>query len=492
MSLREYLRIVFKHRWLLVAGMLVGLGLAMYTVSTAERSYRSSVAFFVSSAGEGTVSAANLGDQFALRRVNSYLALLKTDRLANLVIEDADLSLSPGAVRSRISGTADLNTVLLTARVDDPNRDQALVIAEAVSRTFPGLVTEVERPAVGESPVRLVLVSGPSVRLVPVATNWILATRVAAGLLIAAVLALIRELADNRLHSVDSAVAMSKAPLLGLITNDRKARRSPLLLDNQAGTPRAEQYRQLRTSLQFISTDSRARAIMLTSSVPSEGKSVTAANLAIAIARSGQRVVLVDADLRKPTQATLFGLEQGAGLTEVLRGQVSLKDVLQPWGSFNLTILTAGGGTSRPSELLGTVAMTRVVRDLRANFDYVLIDTSPLVPITDPAIVSTLVDGVVLLARPDKVTKAQFRQALRILERVHANLLGIVGTMLPERASAYSGGYYGPTRDDSELDYGDELSPEPARRNGAGVAKHDSLLEEALRRAPGVPGKPRP
>jgi succinoglycan biosynthesis transport protein ExoP len=446
MNLRDYLRIIFKHRWTLIVGMMIGLSVGVYTVTTTEYTYRSTVSFFISSAGEGTVSAANLGDQFALRRVNSYLALLKTDRLADLILESSDVELSPAAVRARISGTADLNTVLLTARVSDPNRDQALQIADALARTFPELVAEVERPSVGESPVRLELVSGPSVRLVPVERNWILATRLAAGLLVAALIALVMEIADNRIHSVDTAVTMSRVPLLGTITHDRKARRSPLLLDNDVGTIRAEQYRQIRTSLQVLNADNRASVIMLTSSVPAEGKSVTAANLAIATARAGQRVVLVDADLRNPNQGRLFGLEQGVGLADVLRGQALLRDVLQPWGPFNLTILPAGGATSRPSELLGSVAMTALIRELRASFDYVLIDTPPIVPITDPAIVATMVDGVVLLTRPDKVTKAQLRQSLRTLERVNATLLGVVGTMLPERASAYTGGYYGPGR----------------------------------------------
>lgn len=492
MSVNEYLRLIFKHRYLLLGGLLIGLLVAVFSIATAERTYRGSVGFFISSAGEGTAVSANVGDQFALRRVNSYLALLRTDRLGQMVVEEADLDLSPRAVRNRISGSADLNTVLLTARVVDADRAQALLISEALSRAFPELVTTVETPTVGEPTVRLEVVSGPSVSEVPVRTNWILATRAMAGILLGAVVALGRELSDHRLHSIDRAVTMSKSPLLGLVTFDRRATKSPLILDNRLGSIRAEEYRQIRTSLQFVDADSHVSVIAVTSSVPSEGKSVTAANLAIAVARSGKKVAVVDADLRKPTVGRLFGVEQSVGLVDVLRGHAALADVLQPWGSFDLVVLPSGGSTTIPSELLGTVAMARMVGELRKSFDFVIIDSPPLVPVTDAAIISTLTDGVVLLVRPDKVTRAQLQRSLSNLEQVHANLLGIVGSMMPERSSPYASGYYYGDQPAEEEGVDAEEVPPPSDSVAASRgAKNGFLLEEALRRVPPVKARDR-
>jgi capsular exopolysaccharide synthesis family protein len=480
-ALREYLQLILKHRYMLAAGLVLGLAFGLYTVMTTETTYRGKVSFFVSSQGEGTVSAANVGDQFATRRVNSYLALLETERLREMILEDTGLELSLGELGRRISGSGDLNTVLLTARVDDPNRDQALTIADSLARQFPQLIATVERPLVGEPTVRLDVVSGPSVSQNAVPTRWILATRALLGLVVAGVIACVRELTDNRLQSIDRALGMAKVPLLGLVTFDRGRAQAPLVLDDGLGSVSAEEYRQLRTSLQFVNSDRRAKVMVVTSSVPGEGKSTTAANLAIAIARSGQRVALVDADLRKPVLGKLFGLEQSAGLVDVVRGRAAVDDVLQRWGAFDLSVLTAGGTTSIPSELLGTVATSRLVTDLRARFDTVIIDSPPLVPVTDAAIVSTLADGVVLVVRPSKATKADFQRSLTSLERVHANVLGLVGSMMPDRTNPYLDGYTYGHRVDSTEAHEPELEPLPVKANADGESRQRFLLEDALR-----------
>jgi capsular exopolysaccharide synthesis family protein len=235
--------------------------------------------------------------------------------------------------------------------------------------------------------------------------------------------------------------------------------------------------------VQFLDNDDHVRVIAMTSSISGEGKSVTAANLAIAIARSGQRVALVDADLRKPMIGTLFGLEDSVGLVDVLRGHAALDDVLQPWGSFELMVLPAGGATAIPSELLGTVAMTRLIAELRSRFDFVIIDNLPLVPVTDAAIVATQTDGVVLLVRPDRVTKAQFQRSLGNLERVRANLLGLVASQVSERLSPYRAGYYGTRTDEGSGGLG-EMPPNDRSTQRDADPESGFLLEAALRRNP--------
>lgn len=482
MTLRQYLQLIIKHRYLLIGGLLAGLLLGQYTVATSDESYQGSVGFFISSAGEGTTVAANVGDQFALRRVNSYLALLRTDRLGQMIADDTGLPLSPRAIRNRIDGSADLNTVLLTARIHDASSEQAMTIAESVSRQFPELVNAVERPSVGEPTVRLEVVSGPSVSLVPVRSKLILASRAVFGLMVAAALVLVRELTDTRLHSIDRALAQSGVPLLGLVTTDRRAAGTPLVLNDELGSLRAEEYRQIRTSLQFVDANKSVKVVAITSSIPAEGKSVTAANLAIAMSRAGHSVVILDADLRRPTIGKMFGMEQSVGLVDVLRGRASVGDVLQPWGSLSLTVLPAGGATSIPSELLGTVAMARLVAELRSEYDFVIIDCPPLVPVTDASIVATLTDGVVLLVRPDKVTKAQLERSLSNLERVRANLLGIVGTMVSERSSPYSGQYYEARA--GEDDGQSEETSRSARSGEVRLTNGSSRTVEARRRRP--------
>lgn len=476
MTMFNYLKMVYKHRVILMVGVAVGIAFGAFAVVSSEKSYSGGVAFFVSSVGEGTVASANVGDQFALRRVNSYLALLRTDRLATMIIEDTGLNLSPSMVRNRISGSADLNTVLLTARVADADRTQALQIAESLARMFPELIEAVERPVDGDPTVRLEVVSGPSVSVVPVRVRWLLASRALAGLLVAAALALARELTDNRLHSIDQALGMTNAPLLGLVSNDRNAPQEPLIVGRNRNSVRAEEYRQIRTSLQFVDAQDQSRVLVVTSSIPAEGKSMTAANLAISIARSGQRVVLVDADLRKPKVGTLFGIEQAVGLTDVLRGRAELDDVLQHWGDMDLALLPAGSQTSNPAELLGTVAMQRLLSDLRDRCDTVILDTPPLLPVTDAALMAAGADGVVLLVRPNKVTRAQFQRSLAHLDRVRANLLGLIGSVVAERSNPYVGKYSSWEPD------GDERS-----NSGPLAAIESALARRSAERTPKLP-----
>jgi capsular exopolysaccharide synthesis family protein len=446
-ELKHYIQIARKYWWLLVIGTMLGASLGLYSAETTQIEYRGSVTFFVRTAGEGTASAANLGDQFAQRRVNSYIALLQTDRLATMIIDDTGLELTPGQVRGKISGRSNIDTVLLTATVTDISRERALDIAESLSRQFVQLVSEVEGSgdAGGEATVHLELVSGPAARVLPIPRTTMVATRAMLGLVLAAVIAFIMELLDNRVRSVDQLLSMSDAPILGLITFDRRARQAPLIIRDDALSVRAESYRQLRTNLQFVDLERHVQVVVITSSVPGEGKSMTAANLAIAMSQSKHRVLLIDADLRRPKAAEMFSVEQSVGLTDVLVGRVSFDDALQPWGTSGLVILPSGTIPPNPSELLGTVAMHRLLDEAKQRFDMILIDTPPLIPVTDAAVVASAADGVVLVVRFDKATKGQVDRAIALLERVNAVLLGYVGSMVPQRGidgyGVYGGDY---------------------------------------------------
>lgn len=178
----------------------------------------------------------------------------------------------------------------------------------------------------------------------------------------------------------------------------------------------------------------------MTSSVPGEGKSTVAANLALTLAEAGSRVALVDADLRRPSVADYLGLEGAAGLTTVLIGQATLDDVVQPWGA--LAVLTSGQIPPNPSEMVGSRAMTWVLDELAERYDVVVIDTPPLLPVTDAAILARLTDGALVVAGANGLHRHQLTEALGSLERVGARVLGLVVNRVPDMLpEAYS--YYG-------------------------------------------------
>jgi capsular exopolysaccharide synthesis family protein len=207
---------------------------------------------------------------------------------------------------------------------------------------------------------------------------------------------------------------------------DAVARLNPLLV---AGvTPKslaAEQYRALRTRLSHADGAASMRTFLVTSPQKGEGKSVTAANLALTMAQELQRhVVLVEADLRKPSVQYLFGLPPGPGLADHLAGAVELSAVMRYLPEYNLTVIPAGTSPNNPAELLGSTAMRRALDQLRTRFDRVILDTPPVLPLADVAILAPLVDGTLLVVRAGVTPKPAIENALRGFDA--SRLLGIV------------------------------------------------------------------
>ena len=212
------------------------------------------------------------------------------------------------------------------------------------------------------------------------------------GLFVGVCLALMQEFLDDRINSVDEATRVLGLPALGSVPA-LSAADAHLLPQMQGLDPASESYRVLRTNIHFATVDAPARTLMVTSASPGEGKSTTAANLAIALADAGSRVLLVDADLRRPKLAEYMGLEGAVGLTDALIGRADLTDVIQPWGKNKLYFLPAGSIPPNPSELLGSARMETILKEFNRSFNVVIFDTPPLLPVTDAAILAKKVGG---------------------------------------------------------------------------------------------------
>ena len=207
---------------------------------------------------------------------------------------------------------------------------------------------------------------------------------------------------------------------------DYTANLNPLLVAALAPkSPAAEQYRSLRTRLAHAEGGGALRTVLITSPQKGEGKSVTAANLALTMAQEIQRrVILVEADLRKPSLQHLFGLPPGPGLSEYLSGAIELKDAMRFLPEHNLTLLPAGAAPINPAELLGSNAMRRMLDHLRTRFDRVILDTPPVLPLADVAILAPLVDGSMMVVRAGITPKPAIENALRAFDS--SRLLGVV------------------------------------------------------------------
>ena len=206
-------------------------------------------------------------------------------------------------------------------------------------------------------------------------------------------------------------------------------------------SPVAEAYRSLRTNLAFARTQRPLRSLALTSPGPSDGKSTTVANLAITFAQQGQRTLLVDADLRRAVLDRTFSVPRTPGLTDVIIGQHPIEEAVHETQVPNLFIMSSGQLPPNPSELLGTPAMREQLQRMTEKFDMVLFDSPPLLAVTDAAVLSTLVDGTVLIARMGATARKGLWRALHQLRAVHANLLGTVLNDVSSDVGAYYGGY---------------------------------------------------
>ncbi|WP_336788250.1 CpsD/CapB family tyrosine-protein kinase [Paenibacillus sp. MMO-177] len=204
----------------------------------------------------------------------------------------------------------------------------------------------------------------------------------------------------------------------------------------------SEAYRTLRTNIQYSSVDSRIQLLMVTSAQTGEGKSTVISNLAVAYAMEGKRVLLIDADLRKPSVHRIFSQTNRQGLTDLLTGMSTLDEVVKDSGVVNLSLITSGPTPPNPAELLGTSRMKGLIQELKESYDLILFDTPPVLAVTDSLIISSLCDGALLVVHAGKVKKAYVRKAKERLDFVQARIIGAVFNQMKRQDISFMK-YYG-------------------------------------------------
>jgi capsular exopolysaccharide synthesis family protein len=445
LELSDYLRIVRRNWIVLVACAMAGLLLSGTAALLTKPTYTSNAQLFVAIQNSGSVAELQQGNTFSQARVQSYVRIVTTPNVLQPVIDNLGLATTPDTLSKQVSAKVDPNTVLISIVASDTSPVQAAAIAQAVADSLIRSVDALEKPAEGgASPIRLSIVKPATPPATPSAPDvkQNLALGAICGLLVGIFVALLRTTLDTKIRGEADLRRVTEVPMLAGIAYDNDAVKKPLLTQTAPQSPRAESFRQLRTNLQFAHVSHASKTVLVTSSVSGEGKSTTATNLALAMAESGKTVALVDADLRRPMVAEYLGLEKGAGLTTVLIGDADINEVLQPWGSNQLYVLTSGQIPPNPSEMLGSESMRDLISRLEEAFDAVVIDAPPLLPVTDAAVLSQRVGGVVLVVGAQSVKAAEVQKSIRGLELVDAELLGIVLNKLPAKgADAYSYSY---------------------------------------------------
>jgi non-specific protein-tyrosine kinase len=307
------------------------------------------------------------------------------------------------------------------------NYTQILVFVE--SERSPNYLVMIEPAHASSTPIRPVT-----------SLNTLLAGVI--GLVVGIGMALLLDYLDDTLKSPDDLSQVLGLTALGTIGRINGRNYTDKLITSQdLFSPTAEAYRMIRTNIQFMSVDQPANSIVITSSLPGEGKSITVANLGIVIAQAGLKTIIVDADLRKPTQHQIFQVPNLAGLTDLLRSAESeIESYLRKTEIDNLYIISSGTLPPNPAELLGSQRMKQVIADLNEVADVVIYDSPPALIVTDATVLSKQVQGTILVARAGKTRSGVVKQTLSHLRQAGVHLLGGV----INQAAGKRGGYYQP------------------------------------------------
>ncbi|MDH2424141.1 polysaccharide biosynthesis tyrosine autokinase [Sphaerisporangium sp. TRM90804] len=434
-----YVRLARKS-WVFIVLSLVlaGAGAWVVTARTPAK-YVATISMLVSGHdNEGSLSTALQAAALSEQRIQSYASLLSSRRLIREVVPDDQID----EVQAAVKAEAIPATVLLRASVTHTDPLRAARLANSLGTAFAKLIDHIERPTrSSDSTVKVTVVDEAEVPVTPVsprpAVN--LAVALLLGLIIAFSLLVLHDRLDTTIRTTQALQRITGTPTLGIIEYERDARRLPLIIRREGQSTRSEAFRSLRTNLQFMGVDRQPRSLVVTSCLPEEGKSSTATNLAITFAQAGWRVILVDADLRRPRVPSYLGIEGAVGLTNVLIESVDLAGAVQTWGDDSLSVLPSGQIPANPSELLGSQAMRDLVGRLTKEYDIVVVDAAPLLPVTDAAALAAICDDVLLVVRHGKTRREHLVRAGELLSSINARLVGSVLNFVPPK----SGQVYG-------------------------------------------------
>lgn len=447
-ELRTYLAVLAKRWPVIVVVFLVSVTVAVGVVVLTTPIYRAHAQLFVST----QVSAGNLnqelyqGSNFSSERVKSYTELVTSPTVLEPVVSELRLGTTAALLADDVRAAVPVDTVLIDIEADAQSPELAAALANSVGDNLAQVIEDLEAPGRGRtSPVRATLVT-PA--LVPVAPFWpavplILGAGLLLGLIAGVSVALLREKLDVSIRSAEE-LAVVNLPSLAEVSRDRRRGAAAAIVRSDPQGSRSEAYRQLRTNLHFAALGNASKVMVVTSALPGEGKSSVAGNLALALSQVGQRVCLIDGDLRRPSVATYFGLIGSAGLSTVIVGRASLDDVLQPVDG-GLVVITSGPIPPNPTELLGAPSFTRLLGELRNRFDTVIVDAPPVLPAADAAVLAAAADGVIFVVRAGRTGRHQVQRAVAALDQVHAPMLGAVLNMVRFRGSRKRMHRYGHT-----------------------------------------------
>lgn len=501
MTLLDLVRLLRQNIAILVLCLVLGIGAAASWTLTRPEVYRASAVGLVVAGDTGSVPNATMGDQFARARADAYVMLISTKAVADRVHADLGAQGIPvGSLTAQTSAGTTFITV--TAVASTPESARATADAGLQALTAEALKVETYAQTQGEELPTEEQRKLTAIHILPyqpatqpgspdrpdLRRNLLLGA--AAGMVLGVALTVLRRQLDTKVRTREDVEELTGHSVLGVIPDSgivRKQRTAGLTSQPLTGHV-GEAMRKLRTNLRFVHVDDPVRTLVVTSANPSEGKSSIASNLARLVALSGQNVVLVDCDLRRPSQAGIFGVDSSLGLSQVLAGDLPVGEAMIQTEVPGLKLLPAGRVPPNPSELAGSRKMADLIAFLGRDA-MVIIDSPPMLAVTDAALLAAATDGAIFVAVAGKTPKDQVRVCGNQLEMVGAAMLGTVLNRVPKRALGeatygYGRSYY-PSRHEAYYSSDTATTAEPGVvltvAEGPGVASEmESLTSSAL------------
>jgi len=467
MDFRDLIRVIKVNLPLIVSSVIiVFLGASILTFAAAPV-YSSNVRLFVSIPGSSLdISSLAVGSSFAESRVKSYAKIVDGPLTLTPVIKKLNLNYSVAQLASMVNADAPVGTVLIDITVENSDANLASNIANAIGAQFAITAGTLEFASDGvASPVKVTMVKFATPSSNPSSPNK--AANLAAGAIfgfgLGIGLSLLRRLLDS---TVKNEVDLNDLPLLTAVPFDKNAVKSPLITQVDKYSIRVEAFRLLRTNLQFLSPERPPKVISIASALPGEGKTTTAINISISLVLAGFKVLLLECDLRRPRVSTYLGIAKSdKGITELItsRSSINFNQYVRsyspnPKTKLKLDFIPSGQIPPNPSELLNSYRFESLIKNCSKNYDYVIIDSPPILPVSDASLIATHVDGVLLVIHAGQTKKTQYRGAIDALQNVNSKALGVMLNMIPadsRRAQdyGYKYGYAGEYSNSSKYGY---------------------------------------
>ena len=428
MEIRDYLRMLRRGWPAVVLITMLFVGVAAGYLTLAPKRYDATTVLFVSAANPKSINDLHQGAQFSGTAAITYAEIIDSVTVLGPVSERLRPQMKVDDLADIVEATVRPETTLIDVTVSGTERRRVATIANAVGLSATRVIPELEKTAGGRGLVRIQQIrSAVEPTHASLDAKRTIALGFVVGLLVGLAVTIVAQTLDNRIRRVEEVRQLADVPLLAALPRLKRAERRGLVVRDRPSSEAGEAFRTLRTNISFLGSEDRPSLLITAVAGDRDGAQVPV-NLAWTLAQTGQRILVVDLDMRRSTVGDMLGIQPSTGMSDVLAGQHSLPDVIRSTEHRCLSAVLSGTAQPSPSELLSAPLMGEVLTWMERNYDHVILHAPPLQSYTDAAVVSGLVGGTLITVAAGSTQAQQLTTALVALANIRVKPLGLVLT----------------------------------------------------------------